>query len=119
MPQLHDPEFGAITLRRSRQARSVRLKLDARGVLTVSLPKRAPLFLARQLVEDSRDSIRASLLRIRQQQPTYQHGDIIGKVHRLRLEQRDERGYSHTLAQNELVVFTPVAAAPDMVQREI
>lgn len=119
MPKIQDPEFGAISLRRSRLTRNIRLKLDSRGVISITLPKRAPLFLAKQLLNDSRASIRNSLVKIQQHKPTYRHGDIIGKVHRLRIEQDDERGYSHRLGQSELVVFTPVAAAPDMIQQEI
>jgi hypothetical protein len=119
VPKLKDSEFGQVTLRRSQLTRTIRLKLDSRGVISITLPKRAPLFLAKQLLNDSRASIRSSLAKLRQHKPAYQHGDVIGKVHRLRIEQDDERGYSHRLGQNELVVFTPVAASPDMVQQEI
>jgi len=119
MAKLTDPEFGAVSLRRSSLSRNVRLKLDARGVISITLPKRAPLFLARQLLNDSRDSIRKSLSKIRQHDTQYQHGDIIGKVHRLRIEQNDDGGYSHRLDKNELIVFTPAVAAEDMVQKTI
>jgi predicted metal-dependent hydrolase len=117
--KLRDDEFGEITLRRTSLSRSIRLKLDSRGVISISLPKRAPLFLARQLLNDSRASIRNSLQKIRRQKTLYRAGDIIGKVHRLRIEQDDSVGYSHRLDKNELVVFTPVAAPVDMVQRTI
>ena len=119
MAVIEDSEFGTVQLRRSQTGRNVRLRLDARGIISISLPKRAPMFLARQLLEDSRDSIRRSLLKIRAGKPVYQHGDVIGKVHRLRIEQNDSVGYSHRLGKNELVVFTPVAAAPDKIQHTI
>ena len=119
MSKLSDSEFGDITLRRTSLSRSIRLKLDSRGVISITLPKRAPLFLARQLLNDSRSSIRSSLSRIRLSKPTYQEGDIIGKVHRLRIEQDDSVGYSYKLGGNELIVFTPVAAPAEMVQRTI
>lgn len=119
MPTLSDPEFGDIALRRTSLSRSIRLKLDSRGVISITLPKRAPLFLARQLLNDSRSSIRSSLSKIRLSKPTYRQGDIIGKVHRLRIEQDDAVGYSHRLDGNELIVFTPVAASAEMVQRTI
>lgn len=114
-----DPEFGKIALRRTSLSRNIRLKLDARGVISITLPKRAPLFLARQLLDDSRSSVRSSLAKIRTATPVYREGDIIGKVHRLRIEQDDSVGYSHRLDRNELVVFTPVAAPSDMVQKTI
>lgn len=119
MATIEDSEFGTVHLRRSQVSGSVRLRLDARGIISISLPKRAPLFLARQLLEDSRDSIRRSLLKIRAQKQVYQHGDVIGKVHRLRIEQNDSIGYSHRIDKNELIVFTPVAAAPDKIQHTI
>jgi predicted metal-dependent hydrolase len=117
--KLKDAEFGEIALRRTSLSRNIRLKLDSRGVISITLPKRAPLFLAKQLLNDSRASIRNSLIKIRTSKPTYRDGDIIGKVHRLRIEQNDTAGYSHRLGKNELIVFTPVAAAPDMVQETI
>jgi predicted metal-dependent hydrolase len=119
VPKLKDSEFGEITLRRSSLSRNIRLRLDTRGVISISLPKRAPLFLAKQLLNDSRTSIRNSLAKIRQHKQTYRDGDMIGKVHRLRIEQDDSVGFSHRLDKNELVVFTPVAAPVEMVQKTI
>lgn len=119
MSKLSDPEFGEISLRRTSLSRNIRLRLDSRGVISITLPKRAPIFLARQLLNDSRSSIRSSLSKIRKQKPKYSDGDIIGKVHRLRVAQDNSVGYSHRLDKNELVVFTPVAAPADMVQRII
>ncbi len=119
MAKLTDTEFGEIALRRTSLNRNIRLKLDSRGIISISLPKRAPLFLARQLLNDSRTSIRNSLAKIRKTKQTYREGDIIGKVHRLRVTQNDSVGYSHHLDKNELVVFTPVTAPADMVQKTI
>lgn len=119
MSKFTDPEFGEISLRRTRLSRNIRLKLDARGSISISLPKRAPLFLAKQLLNDSRSSIRSSLAKITQTKQLYREGDMIGKVHRLRIEQDDSVGYSHRLDQNELIVFTPVAAPDHMVQQTI
>ena len=119
MATFTDPEFGEIALRRTSLSRNIRLKLDARGIISITLPKRAPIFLAKQLLNDSRGSVRSSLSKIRKEKVTYQEGDIIGKVHRLRIEQDDTVGYSHRLDKNELVVFSPVAAPADMVQKTI
>lgn len=119
MSKLSDTEFGEINLRRTNMGRNIRLRLDARGIISITLPKRASISSARQLLDDSRDNIRRSLQKIQQQKSYYQEGDIIGKVHRLRLEQDDAAGYTHRLDQNELIVFTPVAAPDDMVQQTI
>ncbi|HXH27008.1 MAG TPA: M48 family metallopeptidase [Candidatus Acidoferrum sp.] len=61
MPILQDKEFGSITLRRSRLARVVRLKVDTHGRVSMSMPMRAPLYLAKQLLEDSRPQLRRLL----------------------------------------------------------
>ncbi|HSW80826.1 MAG TPA: SprT family zinc-dependent metalloprotease [Candidatus Saccharimonas sp.] len=81
MPTLQDAEFGAVTIRRSSLSRSVRLKIDHKGTLVVSMPKRAPLYLAKRLIDDVRDEVRRNLA----QTPltTLNHGDAIGKSHKL------------------------------------
>ena len=61
MPVLQDREFGSITLRRSRLARLVRLKVDANGRISVSLPMRSPLYTAKHLLENSRVQLRQLL----------------------------------------------------------
>lgn len=81
MPTLQDAEFGAVTIRRSSLSRSVRLKIDHKGALVVSMPKRAPLYLAKKLIDDVRDEVRRNLA----QTPLtiLNHGDAIGKSHKL------------------------------------
>jgi predicted metal-dependent hydrolase len=116
MPKLEDPEFGAVVLRRSRRSRSIRLKLDARGVLSISLPQRAPLYMAKRLLNESRDNIRKSLRTIHQHKITYVHGDAIGKMHRLRIEQGDYMSCSYRLLGNELIVLAPINAELHVVQ---
>ncbi len=78
-----DTEFGTITIRRTALARSVRLKIDHRGALVVSMPRRAPLYLAKRLIDEARPQIRRNLARTQNQLTVLQHGDTIGKSHRL------------------------------------
>lgn len=119
MTKISDSEFGEISLRRNRHSRSIRLKLDARGALSITLPLRAPLFLARQLLDDSRDNIRQSLRQISQSKTTYQEGDTIGKSHRLRIQRHASRECSHRLSGTELVIYAPYEAPDDVVQLAI
>lgn len=88
MPQtLTDAEFGTITIRRSSLARSLRLKIDHKGALVISMPKRAPLHLAQRLLNEARDQVRSSLAKNQQRLTVLQNGDLIGKSHRLVIRQ--------------------------------
>ncbi|MGH7196453.1 MAG: M48 family metallopeptidase [Candidatus Saccharimonadales bacterium] len=80
-----DPEFGTVAIRRVRKARYVKLKIDHRGAISISMPYRAPLFFAKNLLGESREHIRQNLASLRQNQIVLMPGDIIGKTHRLEL----------------------------------
>lgn len=80
---LQDTEFGSITIRRSSLARSLRLKIDHKGGLVISMPKRAPLYLAQRLLNEARDQVRRTLAKNQQQLTVLRNGDLIGKSHRL------------------------------------
>lgn len=118
MPVITDPEFGHVALRRSKLARNVRLKLDARGVISISLPMRTPLFMAKQLLEDSRKSLRKMLADIKVKKPSYKAGDMIGKSHVLRFEQ-SLGDYGARLKGNELVVSCPATPDPRQLEQTI
>ena len=107
MAIINDTEFGRIILRRTRLARQARLKLDARGVVSISVPMRAPLYLARQLLEESRPKLRQLLGKIKASRPAYQEGELIGKSHILRFEQNSDDSYAHHLKQGHLIISCP------------
>lgn len=81
--QIVDPEFGVISYRRSATGRFVRLSVTEDGVVKASLPKRAPLYLVRELLDSSRDEIRALVLAARTKRIEYVDGMSIGHSHRL------------------------------------
>jgi len=85
MPTFHDDEFGDIVIRRSKRARSVKLSVAPNGTLRISMPFYAPLFLARKLVNSSRDSLRD----MQHTQPTVKLHDMmqLGKSHRLSIRE--------------------------------
>lgn len=70
-------------MRRSRLTRHIRLRIDQRGKLSISLPQRAPLFFAKQLLESSREDIRRNLQALSKNRVVLRHGELIGKTHRL------------------------------------
>lgn len=107
---LEDPEFGAVTIRRLKLARHIKLKIDQRGSISISMPPRAPLYLAKSLVEQSRAQIRKHLASAETDQATLLNGDLIGKSHRLVLMEGDE--FSSRLNGTELHVSIPVGIDP-------
>lgn len=117
MKTLQDPEFGAITLRRSHLARHVRLKLDSRGSISISLPTRTPLLIAKQLLNDSRANLRSMLADIKSKQPRYNEGDLIGKSHVLRFEISED--YAHRIEAQQVVISRPVLAEPAKLEAVI
>ncbi|HSE61281.1 MAG TPA: SprT family zinc-dependent metalloprotease [Candidatus Saccharimonadales bacterium] len=108
---LQDAEFGAIAIRRSALARSLRLKVNERGSLVISMPKRAPLYLAKQLVDEARDQVRKSLKKTQSQLTVLQNSDMIGKSHRLVIRDGDE--LSGRLIGNFIEVTLPPAVLPE------
>lgn len=89
---LIDPEFGTITLRRSHLARGIKLKIDAQGQLIISMPRAVPQFFAKRLVNQSRQFIREHQARLNQTRATLNHGDLIGKTHRLHISEGQSQG---------------------------
>ncbi len=87
--QLVDPEFGVISYRRSPQARYVRLRVTEDGHVKASLPKRAPLYLVKELVESSRAEIRKLLASVQDKRVVYTDGMSIGHSHTLTLKFAD------------------------------
>lgn len=102
---LIDPEFGAITLRRSHLARRVKLKMDTGGNLSISLPLGVPKFFAKRLINQSRSFIREHRAKFKQERAVLNHGDLIGKTHRLHITPGDT--YASRLINTELHVTLP------------
>ena len=107
---LTDPEFGDITIRRTKLARHIRLKISERGEIVISMPMRTPLFLAKTLVNESRTQIRSHLAKAESQQATLLNGDLIGKSHRLVL--MPGQSFGSRLSGNELYVTLPAGTDP-------
>lgn len=87
--QIIDEEFGTVAYRRSPQARFVRIRVAEDGSIRASLPKRAPLYMVKQLINSSRLEIRKLINEQRAKQVTYSDGMAIGHSHRLHIEYAD------------------------------
>jgi predicted metal-dependent hydrolase len=86
MPTIEDDEFGTIKVHRSNLATYVRIKISQNGDLRASLPKRAPLKLVTQLLNQSRDELRRVVNEQKAKMTIFEHDMEIGKSHRLHIE---------------------------------
>lgn len=84
-----DPEFGVVVCRRSAQARFVRVRVGDDGTVRASLPKRAPLYMVRELLESSRLEIRKLVADQKAKRVHYHDGMHIGHSHSLRISFED------------------------------
>jgi len=107
---IQDTEFGAVTVRRSKLSRNITLKIDQRGSISISMPLRAPLFLAKTLLAQSRTQIRRHLAKAQTEQAVLAHGSVIGKSHKLVVQQGTD--YASRLSGTELIVTLPAGTDP-------
>jgi predicted metal-dependent hydrolase len=84
MSTFTDDEFGLVTIRRSRIAKSIKLSMAPNGTLRVSMPLYAPVFMAKRLIASSRKDIRS--LSTAQHSVLYEHNMQIGKSHILHVQ---------------------------------
>ncbi|MGD8373961.1 MAG: M48 family metallopeptidase [Candidatus Woesebacteria bacterium] len=112
-----DPEFGSIYIRRSSSSSSVKLRLDQNGKISISLPKYAPAFFAKKLLNESRQNLRKMLSDIATKRHTYKHGDLIGKSHTLVFEEGET--YKHRIYQTNAIVTKPPQANRDLVNKQV
>ena len=82
MDSIVDQEFGHVRLKRLARAKYIRLRVKPDGTLSVTLPKRAAVRHAKELIDGSRASIR-ELLEKRGPVKQWQNGDQVGASHRL------------------------------------
>ena len=93
MPIIQDEEFGKITIRRSPNARQVRVRVAPDGTLRASLPMYAPMFLVKRLLKNSRDELRRIMAQSKPQY-SYEDGMRVGKSHTLKIIPTDEKSAS-------------------------
>ena len=82
MSSFVDDEFGSIHVTRSLRNKSVKLSMSSNGTVRVSMPNYAPLFLAKRLLESSRESLRKAA-REHPSRIIFTEGMQVGKSHSL------------------------------------
>jgi len=107
---INDAEFGVVTVRRSALSRHIKLKIDPRGAVVISMPVRAPLFLAKSLLAQSRAQIRTYFAKNNTLRTLLLHGDIIGKTHRLSVTAG--QGFTSRLQGTGLHITIPATIEP-------
>ncbi len=103
MASFTDAEFGTVTIRRSKLAKSIRLSVAPNGTLRVSMPVYAPQFMAKRLINSSRDKIRELLGS--EKTTAYTAGMQVGKSHTI--EVRAGAKFSVTIHGQRIIVIAP------------
>lgn len=111
--QIVDAEFGVVVCRRSAQARFVRVRVTGEGAVRASLPKRAPLYMVRELLDASRDEIRRLVNAQKAKRIPYRNGMNIGHSHRLRIEHADVDKPRRVVSGQEIIVRLPSTSQLD------
>ena len=107
MPVIQDKEFGNIIVRRSAAATQIRMRVAPDGTLRASLPMRAPMFLVKHLIKNSREELREILA---QSKPvySYKNGLLIGKSHTLIIQETKNFELSVTRRGLQITVNLPI-----------
>jgi predicted metal-dependent hydrolase len=113
MPVINDKEFGPITVRKSALARYVRLKIGPGGELSASLPKRAPMKLVTQLLDQSRDELRKVVSKERKKNVVFESGMQIGKSHTLAISEAEIPAMTQKVSGQTLQIAMPLGTAAD------
>jgi len=111
-----DTEFGVVVCRRSAQARYVRIRVDEQGNVRASLPKRAPLHLVQQLLNESRSEIRELVAKQRAKQVVYENGMSVGHSHTLQIVLEPVATPKKQLREQTLTIVLPTemtASSPE------
>ncbi len=107
--QIVDDEFGVIAYRRSAQARFVRIRISDDGTIRASLPKRAPLYLVKELVDSSRSEIRKLVEAQKAKRVSYSDGMMVGHSHRLHVAYADIPQPHKKVSGQSLLITLPYA----------
>ncbi|HEX6462662.1 MAG TPA: SprT family zinc-dependent metalloprotease [Candidatus Saccharimonadales bacterium] len=110
---LHDNEFGIVHVRRMKQAKYIRLRVKGDGELHMTLPYRAAIRHAQELLERSRPHIRKARLHNATKIKHWQDGEVIGSVYTLRVIADETISGIQTLAQSTQAIVRYHPAIPE------
>lgn len=107
MPYIDDDEFGRITVRKSAQSRSMKATVAPNGMLRLSVPSYAPIFMVKRMVHSSRTELR-KLLHAKPKL-IITDGMSIGKSHTLIAKQGAELSVSRHALQ--IIITMPTGSS--------
>lgn len=108
---IHDDEFGEISLRRSRMAKSIKISIAPNGKLKASLPLYAPDFSVKRLIRQNRDEIRDMIVQ-HNSNNVYKDGLQVGKSHALIFKKAFSETISITDEAQHIIVRIPEGVDP-------
>ncbi len=100
MPTIEDKEFGTVTIRKLSSSRSMRATVAPNGLLRISVPSYAPLFMVKRMITGSRVELRRLLAA--RPELIITDGMQIGKSHTLVLRSSSVRSIRRSA--NQLLV---------------
>lgn len=104
---LEDAEFGTVHIARNRQSKYVRLRMQPDGELKITMPPFASMRHAQQLVDNSRDDIRAWKKKHTGSIPVFANGDSVGHSHTVRFVEIPADKPSIRTNGLDIIVYTP------------
>lgn len=110
MPVIQDEEFGSIKIIKSAKASHIRIKMGTDGSLRISMPTYAPLFMAKRLINSSREDIR-KMLAEHQDASAFTDAMQIGKSHSLITRPSSETKPSVVRHGQQIIVSLPEGQA--------
>ncbi len=106
--QIIDHEFGAVSIVRNSNSRTVRLRVNENGLIKATLPKRAPLYLVSELVNASRNDIRKLISEQSLKRTQYSDGMKVGSTHKLAIRFADVLEPTRKYEGQTIVITLPL-----------
>lgn len=106
MPEITDPQFGIVTVRRSARARSIRIRVAPNGRLHVSAPPYAPIFMIKRMLKTSHTELQSMLDKSQPAHP-YESGQSIGKSHTLQIREMATTTVHATHHGQQIIISIP------------
>lgn len=116
MTTFDDDVLGPVTVRHNALSRSIKMKLSARGEVTVIAPKFTPLGLIKRAVKHARNEL--AEMRETSRPAPYRHGDAIGHSHSLAIVESSLEGSPRVNIKGRVVVVG-IPSAADINNSEI
>ena len=109
MTIIEDKEFGKVTVRKSSRSHTMKATVAPNGVLRLSVPSYAPIFMVKRMIASSRSELRA--LMDTRPQVVISDGQSIGKSHSMSVR----TGHARSIRTNGLQLIITLAPQDDVL----